>query len=91
MREQDIKYLSNYIKVTEKLQKKIETHIRRYGLRPQDDGTIICAYYSDWEDFCSDWCDDIGYTRTGAKKLLHGGRGEFMILPDEQGIIRFII
>ena len=51
----------------------------------------ICAWYSDWEDFCSDWCDDCGYTMTEARKLYHGGIGEFMKLPDGNGIVRFVI
>ncbi len=44
--------------------------------------------YSDWEDFCSDWCNEnIGYTRTQARKLLHGGKGEFVIFSNRE-IIR---
>lgn len=76
-------YLGHYIKVTEHVTKKIMYHVARYGSEE------ICAYYDGWEDFCSDWCDGCGYTRTQARKLLHGGIGEFMILPDNLGIIRF--
>ena len=36
-------------------------------------------------------CDDCGYTRTEARKLYHGGIGEFMKLPDGNGIVRFVI
>lgn len=42
------------------------------------------------EDFFSDWCS-IGYSRTEARKLMHGGHGEFMKLPDGLGYIRFVI
>ena len=50
----------------------------------------ICAVYYDWEDFCSDWCDDCGYTRSQARKILHGGKGEFQIIKG-LGIIRYSI
>lgn len=79
-------YLKMYIKLTDKLIRKIENHINRYNT-----SNSICAYYSDWKDFCSDWCDGIGYTRTEARQLLHNGTGEFMILPNDLGIIRFNI
>ena len=56
-------------------------------------GTEMCIRdrYSDWEDFCSDWCDGCGYTRTEARKLYHGGIGEFVNLPNGNGIVRFVI
>ena len=41
--------------------------------------------------FCSDWCNEYGYTRTEARKIYHGGIGEFMKLPEGNGIIRFAI
>ncbi len=81
-----IKYLSNYINLTEGIKSKIEKHAKRYGIKEE-----ICAWYEDWEDFCSDWCDEIGYTKTEARKLLHGGVGEFMCLPDRFGIVRFVL
>lgn len=84
---EDIEYLENMsnLKVNEELKKKIEKHMKRFNLY-----NGICAYYYDWNDFCTDWCDDIGYTRTEAKKLLHGGIGEFQIIKD-LGIIRYTI
>ena len=85
MDNKSISYLSNYIKVTDKIKDKIEKHAEKWGITAK-----ICAYYEDWEDFCSDWCsENIGYTRTEARKLLHGGKGEFMFLPDDLGIVRF--
>lgn len=70
-----------------KLNRKIEKHAKRYGIKAE-----ICAWYQDWKDFCSDWCSpNIGYTKTEARKLLHGGIGEFMYLPNELGIVRFVI
>lgn len=86
MNKEGREYLSKYIKITEKIEKAINKHTKRYSL----DGDI-CAWYANWEDFCSDWCDDCGYTRTEARKLLHGGQGEFLILPDNNGIIRYTI
>ena len=85
MDKDSIKYLSEYINLTEKIKQKIEKHAKCYGIKAE-----ICAWYEDWEDFCSDWCNgNIGYTRTMARKLLHGGIGEFMFLPDGLGIIRY--
>ena len=86
MDKYSIDYLNRYIKLTEAIKQKIEKHARRYNIKAE-----ICAWYSDWEDFCSDWCDDHGYTRTEARKLYHGGIGEFMKLPDGNGIVRFVI
>ena len=84
MDENSIKYLSGYINVTDEVKEKIEKHAKRYGIKSE-----ICAWYADWNDFCSDWCDNLGYTKTEARDLLHGGIGEFMTLPDGNGIIRF--
>lgn len=87
MDRDSITYLSGYIKVTEEIKQKIEKHAKRYGIKAE-----ICAWYQDWKDFCSDWCSpNIGYTKTKARKLLHGGVGEFMYLPNELGIVRFVI
>lgn len=79
-------YLRQYIKLTDNLKQKIEAHAARYHIKAE-----ICAWYSDWEDFCSDWCDICGYSRTEARKLYHGGIGEFMKLPEGNGIVRFAI
>ena len=86
MDRDSIKYLSNYISLTEEIKNKIEKHAKGYGIKAE-----ICAWYQDWEDFCSDWCDDIGYNRAEARRLLHGGIGEFMFLSDYLGIVRFVI
>lgn len=86
MDELSIDYLKEYIYLTEEIKHKIENHAKRYNIKAE-----VCAWYSDWEDFCSDWCDDLGYTRTEARKLLHGGIGEFMKLPNGKGIIRFAL
>lgn len=45
-------YLRQYIKLTDTIKQKIEAHAARYHIKAE-----ICAWYSDWEDFCSDWCD----------------------------------
>jgi len=59
-------------RLNEEQKQAIIKHCNRYKIKP-----IICAWYDDWEDFCSDWCDGVGYTRTQAKKVYHGGKGEF--------------
>ena len=77
--------ISQYIELSDKTVLAIGKHAMRYALH-----TDICAYYKDMEDFFSDWCS-IGYSRTEARKLMHGGHGEFMKLPDGLGYIRFVI
>lgn len=81
-----INYLERYVKVTDDIKKRIERHAKRYEINAE-----ICAWYKDFSDFCSDWCDKCGYTKTEARRLLHGGIGEFMYLPDNLGIVRFSI
>lgn len=79
-------YLNKHIFITAAIEKKIIAHAKRYNISGD-----ICAYYYDWEDFCSDWCDGCGYSRSEARKIFHGGIGEFMKLPDNLGIIRFVL
>lgn len=86
MDKNSILYLNRYINITDDIEKRIDRHAKRYGIDSE-----ICAWYADWEDFCSDWCKDHGYTRTEARRLLHGGIGEFMMLPDGLGIVRFVL
>lgn len=81
-----INYLERYVKVTDDIKKRIERHAKRYEINAE-----ICAWYKDWNDFCSEWCDELGFTKTEVRKLLHGGIGEFMYLPDNLGIVRFSI
>lgn len=59
-------------RLTEEQKKALIRHCNRYEISP-----IITAWYDDWEDFCSDWCGNLGYTKTEARKILHGGKGEF--------------
>lgn len=79
-------YIENYIgrALTNGELTAIEKHCKRYSV------STVCAWYQDWDDFCSDWCDEIGYTKTQARKLLHGGKGEFKVIHDV-GILRFEI
>lgn len=87
MNQESKEYLSGYINITKDIENKIDRHAKRYRINPD-----ICAWYRDWEDFCSDWCDPrIGYTRTQAREILHGGIGEFMFLPEGKGIVRFAL
>ena len=64
--------------------KKIESHMKRFNLQE------VCAWFSDWKDFCTDWCDDLEYTKTEARNRLHGGAGEFQIIKT-LGILRFTL
>ena len=86
MTESSKEYLSKHIFVTNVLERKIANHAKRYGIEPK-----ICAWYANWEDFCSDWCNQCGSTRTEARRIFHGGIGEFQTLPNGQGIVRFVI
>lgn len=83
--EKSKEYLSRYITLTEDLLLAIGKHAMRYVLKSD-----ICSYYTDLEDFFSDWTG-IGYTRTEARVLLHSGMGEFFKLPDNLGYVRFAI
>lgn len=80
----DVSYLENYINVDETIQQALDKHAKKYDL------SEICAYYADMEDFYSDWCG-LGYARTEARRFFHGGIGEFQKLPDEMGIVRFVV
>ena len=83
--EKSKEYLSLYITLTEDLLLAIGKHAMRYVLKSD-----ICAYYTDLEDFFSDWTG-IGYTKTEARALMHEGTGEFYKLPDNLGYVRFTI
>lgn len=63
----------------------IGKHAMRYQIPCE-----ICAHYTDMEDFFSDWTA-LGYSRTEARKLMHGGIGEFMKLPAGAGYVRFAL
>ena len=71
------------ISLTDQIVLAVGKHAMRYALHGD-----VCAYYTNLEDFFSDWTS-IGYTRTEARALLHGGKGEFFKLPDNLGYIRF--
>ena len=80
-----LEYLNQYMKVTDEIKNKIARHCNRYGIKEE-----ICAWYSDMEDFFSDWCDNCGYTRTQARKIYHGGIGEFQTFANGN-IIRYAL
>jgi len=42
-------YLNKHIFITAAIEKKIIAHAKRYNISGD-----ICAYYYDWEDFCSE-------------------------------------
>ena len=80
-----LEYLSQYMKIDDAIIRKINTHCKRYNLKPD-----ICAWYFNMEDFFSDWEDHCGYTRTEARRIYHGGHGEFQTFPNGN-IIRYVI
>ena len=84
MTNEDKKYLSKYMKVDKKVEENITRHKQQHRLNGK-----VCAWYADWKDFCLDWCKGCGYTKREARGLLFGGTGEFLILPNRMGIIRF--
>lgn len=84
MDKRSMDYLGRYVDMTDEIKGQIAEHARKHGLEQE-----ICAWYKDWDDFCSDWCDSVGYTKTQARELLHDETGEFMFLPGNAGIIRF--
>lgn len=72
-------------RLTEEQKKALIAHCNRYEIKPE-----ICAWYDNWEDFCSDWCDGVGYTRTQAREIYHGGKGEFCTFSNGE-IVRLVI
>ena len=83
--EDSRKYLSRYIELTDDILLAIGKHAMRFQIPCE-----ICAHYTDMEDFFSDWTA-LGYSRTEARKLMHGGIGEFMKLPAGAGYVRFAL
>lgn len=82
---EDTIYIENNIcrELTIDEKNKINKHMKRYNVEN------ICAYYLNMEDFFEDW-ELIGVKRTDARKILHGGIGEFQIIKN-LGIIRYVI
>ena len=68
--EDSRKYLSRYIELTDDILLSIGKHAMRFQIPCE-----ICAHYTDMEDFFSDWTA-LGYSRTEARKLMHGGIGD---------------
>lgn len=81
--KESIQYLQKWVPVTKSIQECLGRHLKRYPYLGK-----VTAYYKDWDDFCDDWTA-IGYTKIEARKIFHGGRGEFKKLPEGQGIVRF--
>lgn len=79
-------YLRQYIKLTDTIKQKIEAHAARYPYQSRNLRLVFRL-----GRLLSDWCDICGYSRTEARKLYHGGIGEFMKLPEGNGIVRFAI
>ena len=82
----DIK--DNIYRLTEEEEKQVLKHCNKYSIKPE-----ICAWYKDWDDFCYDWCEKLGYTKTEARKLLQGksgNEGEYKKFANGT-IVRFVI
>ena len=73
---EDIVYYQN--RLTDSQKRNLILHCNRYSIKPE-----ISAWYDNWKDFCSDWCDNLGYTRTEASKILSGGFGEFVVFTNK--------
>jgi len=74
-------------RLSDEQKKLVLRHCNRYDIDP-----VICAWYDDKNDFYSDWCDEIGYSKSDANDLLsnkNGNEGEFKKFKDGQ-IIRFV-
>lgn len=69
-------------KITPEQGKLLIRHCNKYNIHPK-----ICAWYNNWEDFCIDWCDYVGLTKTEAREKLQNSNGEFKIFPNGE-IIR---
>lgn len=75
-------------RLTEEQKSIVLEHCNQHKIAP-----VICAWYDDWEDFCSDWVDNLGYSEEDAKDLLDGqdhNKGEFLIFENET-IVRFVL
>jgi hypothetical protein len=72
-------------RLTDEQKKSLIRHCNRYEINPK-----LIAWYDNWEDFCSDWCDEIGYTRTEARERLRSGDGEFKVFSNGE-IIRLSV
>jgi len=70
-------------RLTEEQKKLLLRHCNTYDIKPE-----ICAWYDDWNDFCSDWCDDIGYTKTEAREFL---RDSQFITFEDGSIVRLVV
>lgn len=85
----EIKDIDDYKnQLTEDEKKLVVRHANKYQRKPD-----ICAWYDDWDDFCSDWVETYNYTKSQARDLLNGkceNAGEFKILKSGK-IIRFSI
>lgn len=79
-------YLSHFKDYSENDDICLKRHRKRYNLTDP-----IIAYYRTWDDFVEDWCDNTGFTNSEARKMLHGGKGEFKQLPNGHGIVRFLV
>lgn len=66
--------------------KTLLRHCNKHNIKPN-----ICAWYDNWTDFCSDWVDDLGYTKIQARNLLNNKHelGEFKIFKDKS-IVRLV-
>ena len=84
--DDSLKYLGQYIDVSEHVKKCIESHAKKHKLNP-----TICAWYKDMTDFYLDWVTQCGYIKTQADRILKNGikSGEFLWLPDGLGLVRF--
>lgn len=79
-------YLKKFITVTEKIRQAVEEHCDKFGIP-----VAICEYYKDYNAFYGYWCGTAEYDVADVGRMLASEVGEFMVLPDNQGIVMFEI
>lgn len=64
-------------RLTDEQTEKVVAHANAFGIDPN-----ICAWYDDMDDFYSDWCDEIGYSKEEADALMCNNPDEFLTFED---------
>lgn len=85
MKKYEKKDIDDYLdNLTEEQTIQLLTHCNRFDIKPD-----ICAWYTDLEDLFEEF-SNYGYSRTEARKIFHGGLGEFKKFKNGE-IVRLVI
>jgi len=71
-------------RLTKEQSDKVIEHCNEYDIKPN-----ICAWYDNLEDFYSDWCGELNYSKEEADSLLADNPNEFLTFSDGS-IVRFV-